>query len=123
MTHSSLLWHMFGEKFFSFFFFFSTEQTENHDSKREIEKAEVLGRWLGHFNIRTATKNTATSKGAGLPWWSRGYESACQRRGRGFDPWPGKIPHTSEQLSPCATATEAHALEPTLCNKRSHGNE
>ena len=23
-----------------------------------------------------------------------------------FDPWSGKIPHASEQLSPCATATE-----------------
>ena len=36
-------------------------------------------------------------------------------RAHGFDPWSGKIPHAAEQLSPCATATEArvpgaHAL-------------
>ena len=29
---------------------------------------------------------------------------AC--RGRGFEPWSGKIPHATEQLSPCATTTE-----------------
>ena len=42
----------------------------------------------------------------GLPWWRSGWESACQRRGHGFDPSPGKIPHAAEQLSPCATTTE-----------------
>ena len=26
--------------------------------------------------------------------------------GHGFKPWSGKIPHATEQLSPCATATE-----------------
>ena len=30
-----------------------------------------------------------------------GQKSTCQRRGHGFDPWTGKIPHASEQLSPC----------------------
>ena len=35
-----------------------------------------------------------------LPWWSSGWESTCQCRGHGFDPWPGKIPHATEQLSP-----------------------
>ena len=29
--------------------------------------------------------------------------------GHGFEPWSGKIPHDAEQLSPCATTTEAHA--------------
>ena len=43
----------------------------------------------------------------GLPWWCNGYESACQCRGHGFDPWSGKIPRAAEQLSPCATTTEA----------------
>ena len=33
-------------------------------------------------------------------------ESACQRRGHGFEPWSGNIPHAAEQLSPCATTTE-----------------
>ena len=34
-------------------------------------------------------------------------KSACQRRGHGFEPWSGKIPHAVEQLSTCATATES----------------
>ena len=31
---------------------------------------------------------------------------ACQRRGRRFEPWSGKIPHATERLSLCATTTE-----------------
>ena len=45
----------------------------------------------------------------GLPWWYSGWESACQCRGHGFAPWSGRIPHAAEQLSPCATTTEACA--------------
>ena len=44
--------------------------------------------------------------GLGLPWWHSSEESACQCRGHGFEPWPGKILHAVEQLSPCATTTE-----------------
>ena len=29
-----------------------------------------------------------------------------QCRGHGFEPWSRKIPHATEQLSPCATTTE-----------------
>ena len=70
----------------------------------------------------------------GLPWWLNGKETACQCRGHRFSPWSGKIPHASEQLSPCATSieppfqspetatTEAHPLEPVLRNKRSPCN-
>ena len=35
-----------------------------------------------------------------------------------FSPWSGKIPHTTEQLSPCTATTK-----PVLCNKRSHHSE
>ena len=42
----------------------------------------------------------------GLPCWCSGWESACQCRGHRFEPWSGKIPRASAQLSPCATATE-----------------
>ena len=42
----------------------------------------------------------------GLPWWRSGEESTCQFRGHGFEPWSGKIPHATEQLSPCTTTTE-----------------
>ena len=39
----------------------------------------------------------------GLPWWRSGWESACQCRGHGFEPWSGRIPHAAERLSPCTT--------------------
>ena len=42
----------------------------------------------------------------GLPWWLSGKESACQCKGYEFDPWSGKIPHATEQLSQYATTTE-----------------
>ena len=54
----------------------------------------------------------------GLPWWRSGWESACQCRGQGFEPWSGKIPHVAEQLGPWATITEPACLEPVLRNKR-----
>ena len=54
----------------------------------------------------------------GLPWWRSGWESACQCRGHGFEPWSGKIPHAAEQLGPCATTTEPACLEPVPRNKR-----
>ena len=59
----------------------------------------------------------------GLPWWRSGWESACQCRGHGFEPWSGKIPHAAEQLGPWATATEPARLEPVLRNKRGRDGE
>ena len=59
----------------------------------------------------------------GLPWWRSGWESACQCRGHGVEPWSGKIPHAAEQLSPWATTTEPARLEPVLCNKRGCDSE
>ena len=79
----------------------------------------------------------------GLPWWRSGWESACQCRGHGFEPWSRRLPHATEQLGLCtpttepvlwslqATTTEAHEpqllkpthLESVLCNKGSQGNE
>ena len=59
----------------------------------------------------------------GLPWWNSGGESACQRRGHGFEPWSGKIPHAAEQLVPWARITEPARLEPVLRNKRGRDNE
>ena len=49
----------------------------------------------------------------------------------GSSPCQGRFPHAAEQLSPCATTTEARMpellkpmrLEPVLHNKRSHRNE
>ena len=59
----------------------------------------------------------------GLPWWRSGWESACQCRGHGFEPWSGRISHATEQLGPWATAAEPARLEPVLRNKRGRGSE
>ena len=59
----------------------------------------------------------------GLPWWRSGWESACQCRAHGFEPWSGKIPHAAEQLGPWATVTEPARLEPVLRNKRGRDSE
>ena len=59
----------------------------------------------------------------GLPWWCSGWESACQCRGQGFEPWSGKIPHAPEQLGPWATIAEPARLEPVLRNRRGRDSE
>ena len=59
----------------------------------------------------------------GLPWWRSGWESACQCRGHGFEPWSGKIPHAAEQLGPWATTTEPARLELVLRSKRGCNSE
>ena len=59
----------------------------------------------------------------GFPWWRSGWESACQCRGHGLEPWPGKLPHAAEQLGPWATTTEPARLEPVLRNKRGRDEE
>ena len=56
---------------------------------------------------------------AGLPWWYSGSESACSREELVFEPWAGRIPHATGQLSPSTTTTEAcsfraHALQQAL---------
>ena len=59
----------------------------------------------------------------GLPWWRSGWESACQCRGHGFEPWSGRVPHAAEQLGPWATIAEPARLEPVLRNKRGRDSE
>ena len=51
-----------------------------------------------HSNMRAGTSPVVQ--------WLR---ISCQCRGHRFGPWSGKIPHAMEQLSLCATATEARA--------------
>ena len=67
--------------------------------------------------------HTAQKKSPGLPWWRSGWESACQCRGHGFEPWSGKIPHAAERLGPWATIAEPARLEPVLRNGRGHDSE
>ena len=54
----------------------------------------------------------------GLPWWSSGWEPACQYGGHGFDPWSGRIPLTKKQLSLCATTTELVLQSPPVLQPR-----
>ena len=50
--------------------------------------------------------NSQNKENRRLPWWLSGQESICQCRRHEFDPRSGKIPYTTEQLSPCATTIE-----------------
>ena len=77
---------------------------------------------LNKLKFREVILNSFKKK-RGLPWWRSGWESACQCRGYGFEPWSGKIPHAAEQLGPWATTTEPARLEPVLRNKRGHNSE
>ena len=52
----------------------------------------------------------------GLPWWYSSQESTCQCRVHRFNSWSRKVLHAARQLSPCATSTEAHILEPVSDN-------
>ena len=51
--------------------------------------------------------------------WFSGYESTCQCRAHGFNPWFVKILHASGQLSRYTVTTEPECLQPVPCNKRS----
>ena len=76
------------------------------------------------FEHQKKLQNKTIKNGSrGLPWWRSGWESACQCRAHGFEPWSGKIPHAAEQLGPWATTTESACLEPVLRNKRGRDSE
>ena len=75
--------------------------------------------WGTRSRMHAATKRSRV----GLPQWRSGWESACQCREHGFEPWSGKIPHATEQLGPWATITEPAHLEPVLRNKRGRDGE
>ena len=74
-------------------------------------------------SVKKKISNPIKNEQRGLPWWRSGWESACQCRGHGFEPWSGRIPHAAEQLSPWATITEPARLEPVLRNKRGRDGE
>ena len=74
-------------------------------------------------NSQILWKSKVFKAQVGLPWWRSGWESACQCRGHGFEPWSGKIPRAAEQLGPWATITEPARLEPVLRNKRGRDSE
>ena len=75
------------------------------------------------LNSLSWQKNTLKNNTVGLLWWCSGWESACQCRGHGFEPWSGRIPHAAEQLGPWATTTEPARLEPVLRSGRGRDSE
>ena len=96
-----------------------------------VHNSKLSTQWIKEYIKRETKKcletkkewNHSITKLMGLPWWHSGWESACQCRGHGFEPWSGKIPHATEQLGLWATITEPACLEPVLRNKRGHDNE
>ena len=70
--------------------------------------------WAVYTNIKSLSHTPATNillyvdlkNHLGLSWWLSGKESAGRCRTHRSDLLPGKIPHASEQLSPCARAIE-----------------
>ena len=71
-----------------------------HPQSKNWDPREKSGGW------KSEHRTTLEISTLGLPWWCSSWESACWCRGPGFEPWSGKIPHATEQLSPCATTTE-----------------
>ena len=88
--------------------------------KKRSKDTEKNGKLLGW---KTASRWMIKMGWGGLPWWRSGWDSACQCRGHGFEPWSGKIPHAAGQLGPWATIAEPARLEPVLCNKRGRDSE
>ena len=71
--------------------------------------------WLNSSTLRSSKNPRDTPQNAaernhsrmfenGFHWWLSGKESTCQCRRHRFNPWSGKIPLATEQLSPCPTA-------------------
>ena len=92
------------------------------ESRETINKCWCQ-KWHSSYSDGASTVQSGTiwalkNKSPGLPWWRSGWESACQCRGHGFEPWSGRIPHAVEQLRPWATITE-----PVLRNKRGRDGE
>ena len=79
--------------------------------------------WYIQYSVINHNGKEYEKEYIGLPWWCSGWESACQCRGHGFEPWSGKIPHAVEQLGLWATTTEPAHLEPMLRNKRGRDSE
>ena len=66
---------------------------EKHNLLRlSQDEIENINRPIKSTEIETVIKNLPT----GLPWWHSGWESACQCRGHGLEPWSGRILHAAE---------------------------
>ena len=76
---------------------------ENHSLPRlNQEEVENINRPITSTEIETVIKNLPTGAPLVVQW----LRIRLPMQGHGFDPWSGKIPHATEQLSPGATTTE-----------------
>ena len=70
---------------------------EKHNLLRlNQEERKNINRPITSPEIETVIKSLPT----GLPWWHSGWESACECRGQGFEPWSGRIPRAAGRLGP-----------------------
>ena len=67
------------------------------------ERVVKAGTWM---SMMTLSPYRLQLRDDGVPWWLSDAESTCQLRRHAFDPWSGKIPPASEQLSLWATTIE-----------------
>ena len=79
-----------------------------HQSKQSGEKACVWTEDRGWLP-RTPEQPSVKEDLLGLPWWSSGKECASQCRGRGFDPWSGKIPRATGRAQCMSLCSRARA--------------
>ena len=105
----------------------STEYAQTNNST-QIHAIEYNEKIITRFSICSYYKFQCAKieikiKMLGFPWWRSGWESACQCRGHGFEPWSGKITHAAERLGPWATIAEPARLERVLRNKRGRDSE
>ena len=87
---------------------FDGEIKIGHRTKEEAKSpgGRVVDGWWGIDFECLHNLILKTKTGSRLPWCLSDKETTCQCRRHGFDPWPGKMPHAVEHLSPCTTATE-----------------
>ena len=87
-------------------------------SKHFLKDIQTINTWKDAQHPWSLQKCKSKSQW-GLPWWPSGKESASQFRRRGLNSWSRK----GTTKSTCYSCWSPHALEPVLCNKRSHHNE
>ena len=95
--------------------------TQDMRKMKNSEGIKIIFGW--NEKVLEMRKKLVKKRIKGFPWWRSGWESACQCRGHGFEPWSGKIPHATEQLGPWATIAEPARLEPVLHNKGGRDSE
>ena len=104
-------------------FNFSQENNNFFHQVLFLMPLKVFSRFISRRGVEGRVVNYQKQQKKGLPWWHSGWESACRCRGHGFEPWSGKIPHATEQLSPWAITAEPARLELVLHNKRGRDSE